>query len=335
MIDEQQFIKEKQETNIFVQVLQKYLPFWPLFALTIPISMTVAYIYLRAEIPMYVATAKVLLKDPNKGSGDSKVLDALNIFSEKKIVENEILVLRSSGLMQEVVKSLDLYASVFNKGKVRIEELYAANSPMKFVAVNKDSINNYGQFPFKVNWNARNVEINNQSIPFNGIVVLNKDKYRLVPNEEYNHNVIGKNYYVVTRPIGSAAGELIGSLAASPLSPSSTVLDVKLNTPVPEKAKDILKRLFEVYNVEGIEDKNLIAAKTLRFIDDRLDLVISQLDSVERNIESYKNRESLYSVGSQGELYLTKVRDLDTKRGDINLQLEILEDIRHETFSFT
>ena len=81
-MSEEPFIKEKQETNIFIQVLQKYLPFWPLFALTIPISMSIAYIYLRAEIPIYVATAKVLLKDPNKGSGDSKVLDALNIFSE-------------------------------------------------------------------------------------------------------------------------------------------------------------------------------------------------------------------------------------------------------------
>ena len=64
---EEQLFKEKQATNIFVQLLQKYLPFWPLFALTIPISMSVAYVYYRAEVPIYVASAKVLLKDPNKG----------------------------------------------------------------------------------------------------------------------------------------------------------------------------------------------------------------------------------------------------------------------------
>src|SRR4051812_25992866 len=149
-MNEQQFFKEKQETNVFVQLIQKYLPFWPLFVLTIPISMSIAYIYLRAEVPIYVATAKVLLKDPNKGSGDSKVLDALNIFSEKKIVENEILVLRSSGLMREVTKNLDLYASVYNQGKVRLEELYGENSPVRFVAFAKDSIYSYGKYPFKV-----------------------------------------------------------------------------------------------------------------------------------------------------------------------------------------
>src|SRR5665647_854326 len=158
-MNEEQFFKEKQETNIFIQLLQKYLPFWPLFALTIPISMSIAFIYLRAEVPIYVATAKVLLKDPNKGSGDSKVLDALNIFSEKKIVENEILVMRSSGLMQEVVKSLDLYATAYNQGKVRLEELYGENSPIRFIALQKDSIYSYGKHNFKIDWNNRSVEI--------------------------------------------------------------------------------------------------------------------------------------------------------------------------------
>ena len=149
-MNEQEFYKEKTEINIFVQILQKYLPFWPLFALTIPISLSVAYIYFRSQVPIYVATAKVLLKDPNKGGGDSKVLDALNIFSEKKIVDNEILVMRSSGIMKEVVDSLDLYATVYNQGKVKIEELYGLSSPIKFVALDKDSINSFDTYHFFV-----------------------------------------------------------------------------------------------------------------------------------------------------------------------------------------
>src|SRR5665647_1073275 len=154
-MNEEQFFKEKQETNIFIQLLQKYLPFWPLFALTIPISMSIAFIYLRAEVPIYVATAKVLLKDPNNGSGDSKVLDALNIFSEKKIVDNEILVLKSSSIVQEVVKALDLYATVYNQGNVRLEELYGQNSPIHFVALQEDSILTYNKYFFTIHWKDR------------------------------------------------------------------------------------------------------------------------------------------------------------------------------------
>src|SRR6476469_1438992 len=145
-MNEQEYFKEKTEVNIFVQLLQKYLPFWPLFALTIPIALSVSYIYLRAQIPIYVATGTVLLKDPNKGGGDSKVLDALNIFSEKKIVENEIMFLRSSDLMKDVVKELDLYASVYNQGNVRLEELYKDNAPVKFHALDPDTLNSWAKF---------------------------------------------------------------------------------------------------------------------------------------------------------------------------------------------
>ena len=148
-MDEEQFFKESGNTNIFKQVIYKYLPFWPLFVLTTTICLTVAYVDLRSKTPVYVAAAKVLLKDPQKSGGDSKVLDALNIFSEKKIVDNEIVVLRSTDIMAEVVKQLDLYATVFNKGNVRTEELYNANSPVKFIAINKDNFNLWGTIFFQ------------------------------------------------------------------------------------------------------------------------------------------------------------------------------------------
>src|SRR6185312_12611279 len=149
-MDEDQFFKEKADSNIFKQVIYKYLPFWPLFILTVSISMLVAFIDLRSQIPVYVDSEKALLKDPQKDGGDSKVLDALNIFSEKKIVDNEIVALRSTDMMTEVVKRLDLYSRVFNKGNVRTEELYKDNSPLKFVAVDKENFNLWGTYFFSV-----------------------------------------------------------------------------------------------------------------------------------------------------------------------------------------
>ena len=327
-MNEQPLYQEKPETNIFVQLLQKYLPFWPLFALTIPIALCVSFIYLRSQVPIYVAGAKVLLKDPNKGTGDSKVLDALNIFSEKKIVDNEILVLKSSSIVQEVVKDLDLYATVYNQGKVREEELYGQNSPLRFVAINEDSVIGYNKYYFTINWNSRIVGINNESIPFDSSVVLGNTAYRLFINNNYNQNVVGKNYYVIISPVAAVSAAISASIRAAPLSNVSTVLDVNLQTPEPLKGEAILTKLFEVYNAEGIEDKNLIASKTLKFIEDRLRLVIYQLDSVERNIVSYKSKESVYGVGAEADLFLDKVKDLDKRKGDIDLQLDVLNEVK-------
>ncbi len=326
-MDEEEFFKGKAETNIFKQIIYKYLPFWPLFIITTAVSMAVSLVDLRSKVPMYVASAKVLLKDPQRGGGDSKVLDALNIFSEKKIVDNEIVVMRSSDIMTDVVKDLDLYATVYNKGNVRVEELYAANSPLKFVALNKDNFSLWNTYYFSVNWKKKVVEIDHKEVPFNDTVVLGNNTLRIVINNSYNQNVVGKNYFVrFASPVGMAGG-LTGGLRISPYSYSSTILNVSFDTPVPEKGIDILNELFRVYNNDAIEDKNLIADKTLHFIDDRLALVSSQLDSVERNIAGFKSREAVVDLSAQASSYLDKVKDLDRQNSDIDLKLDALNNL--------
>ena len=328
-MSEDQFFKEPTDTNLFSQLLHRYLPFWPLFILTTGIGFALSWFYLRKETKIYVVSAKVLLKDPQKNGGDTKVLDALNIFSEKKIVENEIIVLRSSSLMQEVVDSLDLYASVYNEGNVRVEELYKDNSPVSFIAQNKDSIQWGGKQYFSVDWKDNSIKILGQTVPFNSEFRNGNTVYKVVPHETYNHFLSGKNYYVVFNTIANAAEELIASLSANATSNTSTVIETKMETPVPEKGQDVLNKLFTVYNSKAIEDKNQMAAKTLAFIENRLNKVIDQLDSVEKNIQNFKSREGVYNLGDQALLYLGNVKDLDKRNSEVSIQLDVLNDIQN------
>lgn len=200
MSEEQLSSEERPSPNILSQIVHRYLPYWPIFVLLVSVSLAIAYIYLRAQTRIYYATAKVLLKDPQKNGGDSKVLDALNIFSEKKIVENEIIVLKSNSIMQEVVKELDLYTTTYNKGNVQTEELYGISSPVVFEAINKDSIVGGGKYNFSINWKARTIDIANQTIPFDGIVTINNIQYRVKVNPEYPTFITGKNFYAVLIP---------------------------------------------------------------------------------------------------------------------------------------
>lgn len=327
-MSEQQFFKERPDSNLLVQLMQRYLPFWPLFLITTVLGLGISWLYLRSQTRIYVAAAKVLLKDPQKNGGDSKVLDALNIFSEKKIVENEIIVLRSSSILEEVVRSLDLYATVYNQGKVRSEELYAENSPVYFKALDESNIESLGKYYFSVDWTQNQIRINNKTVPFNGTILMGKTPYQVLPNTGYNKSLTGKNYCVVFNSIQDAAADISANLKAAATSNTSTVIDVKIETPVPAKGITILNKLFEVYNKEAVDDKNQIAAKTLAFIEDRLHLVIGQLDSVERNIEAFKTRESVYNLGDQASLYLSNVSDLDKKNSEVDIQLDVLKDVQ-------
>ena len=326
-MDDQQFFKEQTERNVLLQILERYLPFWPLFVITTGLSLAVTFVYLRSQVRVYVASAKVLLKDPNKGAGDSKILDALNIFGDKKIVENEIVVLRSTNLMQLVVKDLHLYSSVYNEGKVRVEELYRDNCPVYFRTNATETVQPSVKYFFTVDWARNVVHIDNRNVNFNDSILLNGTVFRVEPNTNYPKNLKGKNYFVQFNSIEGTAGNIINDLKATAISNQSTVIDMRLETPVPQKGIDILTELFEVYNIMGIQDKNQIAAKTLAFIDKRLGIVTGQLDSVERNVENFKSRNQVIDLSAQAQVYLDRVKDYDKSKSEIEIQLDVLNDI--------
>src|SRR5690349_846431 len=108
-----------EDDNILNQIMFRFLPYWPLFTILILFAGIGGFIYLRYATPVYATSATVLIKDEKKGLDDSKIMESLDIFSQNNIVENEMEVLQSRGLMNEVVNKLHLYAPVFSEGHVR------------------------------------------------------------------------------------------------------------------------------------------------------------------------------------------------------------------------
>ena len=106
-------VGEQPEENLMQQLISKYLPYWPVFLLTILIAGGIAYTYIHFATPIYQANATIIIKDEKKGNEDSKLMESLDQISSKKTVENEIEVIQSRKLMLDVVKNLGLYAPIF------------------------------------------------------------------------------------------------------------------------------------------------------------------------------------------------------------------------------
>src|SRR5690348_14506449 len=83
------------EENVVRQLWFKYSPYWPLFLLFLFLAGAGAWYYLRHQPSIYESTASILIKDEKKGEDDSKIMESLNVLSTKKIIENEIEVLKS------------------------------------------------------------------------------------------------------------------------------------------------------------------------------------------------------------------------------------------------
>jgi uncharacterized protein involved in exopolysaccharide biosynthesis len=102
-----------EDDNIVNQIIFRFVPYWPLFIVLMMLAGLGGLIYLRYSLPVYETTATVLIKDEKKGLDDSKIMESLNIFSPNNIVENEIEVLQSRGLMNGVVNALHFICAGF------------------------------------------------------------------------------------------------------------------------------------------------------------------------------------------------------------------------------
>src|SRR6202012_5243811 len=139
MIKSNKIIREQKDSNLISFVRYRFVPYWPLFVLLTIIAVTGAFFYLRWAPSIYEAKADLLIKDEKKGSDDGKVMEALNIFSTKKIVEDEIEVLQSQTLMKQVVRNLRLYAPVSEIGRFKTVPAYNP-SPIAVEAMGFDSL---------------------------------------------------------------------------------------------------------------------------------------------------------------------------------------------------
>ena len=92
------------------------MPFWPLFLALSLLGIVVAKLYLTTTTPMYLSSAALIVNDENKGVNESQLLESFNVFESKKIVENEIEVLKSTIIIQDVVISLGLNAQIYKSG---------------------------------------------------------------------------------------------------------------------------------------------------------------------------------------------------------------------------
>ncbi len=119
--------QEEKQSSFFEDISYKFLPYWPLFLILMVVAFLGAWVYLRYTIPIYATNSTILINDEKKGADENKIEESLNLLSSNKVVENEVEVIQSRKLMEEVVVELKLYAPVYEKGKVLTKSAYTSS----------------------------------------------------------------------------------------------------------------------------------------------------------------------------------------------------------------
>ncbi len=318
--------EQEESVNIFGEIKQMYFPFWPLFLLTISISLICAFFYIKYQTPIYQANATLILKDEE--SGTETVLKALDVSAPKKNVKNEIEILKSQKIMDQVVIEMGLYAQIYIPGRVHNALTYAS-CPVSFISLDPKNIKPAANFiKFIYMPKEKVVSFEGKKYPLEIPVITHYGKFRI----NYNHLLDAQNnsqYLLILQKVNAVSKGLISNLSINTTSNQSTILNLAFTDPSPTRAEDILNNLIKTYNQETINEKNLLSKNTLDFIEERLAKVTLELSNIEGDIVDYKTEKGIVDISTEGTAYLSSVQNNDQQLAEIMIQLDVLNQIEN------
>jgi len=317
---------EDKDSNLFSELIFKYLPYWPLFLITLAIAIAGAWLYMKVATPIYEVSAAIMVKDEKKGVDDANLMEQLDLFGSKKLVENEIEVIKSRMLMHEVVEDLSLYAPIYAKASFKNQLAYTS-SPIKIQALKPDSVEEEPKVSFAYDENTKEVVLRGRRYPLNLWIFDSVNTIRFVPNPRYTKPEKKEDLFFTLVDARGITDNLMNALKVTQATKLSSVIDLKIRDAVQVRGEDILNGLISAYNSAAISDKNALAANTLKFINQRLKFVATELDSVELNIQKYKTQQGIVDISAQGQLYLDNVGANDQKLSTVNVQLAVMDQI--------
>ena len=311
----------------------KLLSHWWLFLIGLVIAIPAGQIYIRYATPLYSTKAKLLIKSVGRSGNLSELnilAEGLGIEETGKDMDNEIQVLMSRPIMTKTVERLGANITCFRQGMIKHTELYK-KSPVVIDSYsfkgNRTSLtfyiktNYYQDFEFRLNPDEEG-----KTCQYGESFENEFGKFLISQNPEgalhpgiYQINVMSAEdvaeFYKRVLIV-----EVVGAKA------SSSILELKLINQTPEKAKDFINTLIDVYNEEEIADKTQVLKNTLEFTTERINRITEELNSIESDIERFKSENDIITDNAAGSLdfSLVEMRSSVAKLSSYEVEKELL-----------
>lgn len=332
-----QHIKSVERVNIR-EVARYYLRYWPVILLSAFLFAGATYLYLSAQSKIYKTEAYVLVKDSKKGdlASELDIFSDLGISQNNSNLHNEIEILTSRPLIEDVVTSLDLNIDIYEE--------------QGYFSPNKHYYN--GDRPFIVDLSKVDSVITDQSILLE-IIKLKEEKFSVHQVLENNKKKLGDfkfgdkidtplgsiriqhnhqkkepfegTYKIALNSIKSAVSSYKSSFSASPVNKDATVLTLSITGKIPKQNEEFLNQLIQQHEKQAIRDKNEITRHTSEFIAERMKVIEKELSLVESEGEDFKTENDLVNVELDAQAYIEKEGTLEEQITGTVIELNLAE----------
>ncbi len=342
-----------EENFDFKKEFFKYFHFWKYFVAAIGLFLVVAFLFLRYTSKVYTSTAKIKVLDKKESS--LELPSAEDLFSNSKInLENEIEVIKSYPILEQVVRNLKLTTSFVAIGDIM--ESLELNAPFEFSStISNDSIKKEREYHLELT--DQGLEITDYDNDDKTYLFKEFSTYKSshdlpfelknIDKEIWDENYEG--FYITYQPINSVVASLKKDIIIESVGKESDIISLSLKSTNKEYAENIINELIKVFNEDGIKDRQLIHKRTIDFVNDRYAFLSLELDSIEivkqlykvdNNLvdltansaisleQSFKSEESLFSIENQisvTNLLMATLNNTDLELLPANIGIENAE----------
>ncbi len=308
---------------------------WYWFAISMFVCLCAGVLYVKTTPKVYKRDATILVKDSRKG-GSSDILAFQDILGAgRRNVDNELFVLQSRRLMEEVVEQLGLATRYIQLGKLADTDLYHC-SPIEMVVVDdfedkgcsfevtllgddRISLSEFAAREIKTRRERKFVvkgTFGETLLTPVGNIIINKTAFM---NPEFE----GKTISVGKSPLKAAASAYRKAVQSAVANKLSSIITLSINDNVPQRAEDILNTLIEVYNYDAVRDKQKVAEVTADFINERLAIISKELGAVDEEIEEFKKENKLFDLEAEAKHIMAESSSFRTEGLSVENQLHI------------
>lgn len=310
----------------FKEEIFKYILNWKWILLSVIITFLACFFYLRYTSDIYETSAKIQVLD-SSSSSFKMPNEGVSIFGSSEInLENQIENIKSSRIIGSVVDSLKLTTEIYSVGRLKSYELWD-NSPIKVIwASENDSLETkttsfeieitktgYKLADSEKEYKFGQINFDNQTTPFN-ISLINNTSLKKIE---------GRVYLISLKKRKSVLQSISRNISVDYVGNQSDILKIKLTGFNKEKITDIINTLIDVFNNDGVKDRQLVHQKTLDFVDERFGYLYNELDSIEQSKSNYKKNNEVVNIDNDASFlmqrkYMSK-SDLDKANTQLTL----------------
>ena len=336
---------EDEETSGFdyKTFLVKLLMYWPWITGCVLAALVGAFFYLKTQTPLYTVSSSVLIKNESSKSGNNgaSLADLGFVTSSTQNFDNELEILRSRTLLKKVVTSLDLYIDYTLPGSFRPTELYK-QSPVK-VWITPEEADRLGSA--KVDLHFKQNQLYEVTITHNaqewkkvieklpavfstpaGVFTFSADS--LQPASHVPELIVA----TITSPNWIAAS-FRERLNVAATNKTTTIAQLTLTDSQVARGTDFLNKLVELYNEEGNNDKNEVAAKTAEFIDERINIINHELGTTESELASFKQRAGVVDIANDATQAAGEQANYERAYAENEVQLSLMNHLKNHILS--